>query len=418
MGKLNDKAVAAKQPESKQTAYADGDGLVLIVKPNGTKLWWLRYRFGGKAKTLSLGVYPAVSLKTAREWALDARKLLAGGVDPNEVKKESKAEKAVVEVETFSKVMDELLQAKRNRASEKHCDDYRRSMELHVLPSFGGRDIKSIGALEIIKLGKDVEDSGRYLAHRIIQRIGEVMDFAVATGRRDQNPVTKMTHQTIAPAVRENNPAIGMDDLPEFLRDLAKYRGYPITILLMRFIMLTACRTGEARDLIWDWVDIEKKLITIPPSGYKTGKKKINAGKVDVSPHFIPLSHQVVDLLAEARELTGNSGGKYVFPKYRNYATKASENAVSNALANIADGKWKGRQSGHGFRRLARTAWGNHGGWSFEAMERQLAHTVGSSTVTAYDKAERIEERSKMLQWWADRVDAAACDKVVQFKRA
>lgn len=416
MGKLNDKAVAAKQPQAKQCAFADGDGLVLIVKPNGTKLWWLRYRYEGKAKTLSLGVYPAVSLKTAREWSMEARKLLAAGIDPNEVKKESKIEKVVTEVEIFSKVMDELLAAKRNRASEKHCEDYRRSMELHVLPAFGGRDIKTISALEIIELGKKTEAAGRYLAHRIIQRVGEVMDFAVATGRREQNPVTKMTHSTIAPAIRENNPAISMDDLPDFLRDLSKYRGYPITILLMRFIMLTACRTGEARDLVWDWVDLDKNMITIPPNGYKTGKKKINSGRVDVSPHFIPLSVQVVNLLREAQELTGNSGGKYVFPAYRNYVMKASENAVSNALANIAEGKWKGRQSGHGFRRLARTAWGNHGGWSFEAMERQLAHSVGSSTVTAYDKAERLEERANMLQWWADRIDAAGCEKVVQLK--
>lgn len=418
MGKLNDKAVLAKKPTGKTQVFSDGDGLTLVVKPTGAKLWWLRYRFEGKARTLSFGAYPAVSLKDARDWTIDARKMLAAGVDPNQVKKESK-EKVIIEVETFSKVMDELLQAKRNRASEKHCDDYRRSMELHVLPTFGKRDIKEISAIEIIALGKKTEDSGCYLAHRIIQRVGEVMDFAVATGRRDQNPVTKMTHTTIAPAVRENNPVISIIELPEFLRDFAKYRGYPITILLMRFVMLTACRTGEARDLVWDWVDLNKKLITIPPSGYKTGRKAVNSGSASrATPHFIPLSNQVVALLQEAQALTGNAGGKYVFPAYRNYAMKASENAVSNALANIAEGKWKGKQSGHGFRRLARTAWGNHGGWSFEGMERQLAHTVGNSTVIAYDKAERLDERARMLQWWADRVDAAGCDKVIQLKRA
>lgn len=418
--KLNDKMVQAAKPADKDYKIADGGGLFLLVRPSGVKLWRMKYRVGGKEKLLSFGEYPIVTLKDVRNYANDARRLLAGGIDPAQVKKDAAVaiKEAIKPVETFKKVMNELLDAKRNRASEKHCDDYRRSMELHVLPSFGSRDIKEIGAMEIIALGKKTEDSGRYLAHRIIQRVGEVMDFAVATGRRDQNPVTKMTHSTIAPAVRENNPAIGMDDLPEFLRDLAKYRGYPITILLMRFIMLTACRTGEARDLVWDWVDLDKKLITIPPSGYKTGKKKINAGKVDVSPHFIPLSNQVVDLLREAQELTGNSGGKYVFPKYRNYATKASENAVSNALANVAEGKWKGRQSGHGFRRLARTAWGNHGGWSFEAMERQLAHTVGSSTVIAYDKAERLDERAKMLQWWADQIEASGTAKIIELKRA
>lgn len=418
--KLNDKMVQAMKPEEKDYKKADGGGLFLLVRPSGVKLWRMKYRIAGKEKLLSFGEYPIVTLKDARNYANDARRLLAAGVDPGQMKKDAAAavKEAVKPVETFSKVMDELLAAKRNRASEKHCDDYRRSMELHVLPSFGSRDIKEIGAMEIIALGKKTEDAGLYLAHRIIQRVGEVMDFAVATGRREQNPVTKMTHQTIAPAIRENNPAISINELPDFLHDLSKYRGYPITILLMRFIMLSACRTGEARDLAWDWVDLDKKLITIPPSGYKTGKKKINSGKVDVSPHFIPLSNQVVDLLREAQELTGNSDNEYVFPKYRNYKMKASENAVSNALANVADGKWKGKQSGHGFRRLARTAWGNHGGWSFESMEKQLAHTVGSSTVTAYDKAERLDERARMMQWWADCIDQAACDKVVKFKSA
>ena len=288
--KLNDKTVQAAKPTDKPYKLSDGGGLYLQVLKSGSKSWRLKYRAGGVEKRMTFGLYPDVTLKDARNYASDARRLLAGGVDPGQIKKDAAAaiKDAVRPVETFSKVMDELLAAKRNRASEKHCDDYRRSMELHVLPAFGGRDIKDIGALEIIALGKKTEDAGRYLAHRIIQRVGEVMDFAVATGRRDQNPVTKMTHATIAPSVRENNPAISLDELPDFLRDLAKYRGYPITILLMRFMMMTACRTGEARDLVWDWVDLDKKLITLPPNGYKTGRKNVNSGKSAV-PHFIPL---------------------------------------------------------------------------------------------------------------------------------
>ena len=417
--KLNDKLIQAIKPTDKDFKISDAAGLFLLVRPSGVKLWRLKYRVAGKEKLLSFGQYPETTLKEARQYAADAHKLIGQKVDPMQIKKAAinAIKVAAKPVETFSKVMDELLDAKRHRASEKHCDDYRRSMELHVLPTFGKRDIKEIGALEIIELGKKTENAGCYLAHRIIQRIGEVMDFAVATGRRDFNPVTKMTHQTLPPAVRENSPAIEMSELPDFMRDLAKYRGYPITILLMRFIMMTACRTGEARDLIWDWIDFDKKLITIPPSGYKTGRKKINSGNA-ATPHFIPMSHQVIELLEETRTLTGNSGEKYVFPSYRNYNMKASENAVSAALANIAAGKWKGRQSGHGFRRLARTAWSNHGEWSFEAMERQLAHTVANSTVTAYDKAERLDERARMLQWWADQIEAAGTAKIIQLKRA
>lgn len=421
MGKLNDKMVIAAKPETKDYKMADGDGLFLLVKSNGSRLWRMKYRIAGKEKLLSFGQYPVITLREAREQAFQARKLMANGADPMQVKKEAQA--AVIEatkpVETFEKVLGELCEAKGKRASTKHVDDYHRSMELHVLPRFGKRDVTSITAMEIIEQGKKVEASGKYLAHRIIQRIGEVMDFAVATGRREQNPVTKMTHSTIAPHARENNPAIAMSDLPAFLKDLEGYRGFPITIMMLRFVMLTACRTGEARDLVWEWVDLDNGLITIPPSGYKTGRKAINSGRASsATPHMIPISSQVDALLREARELTGNKGEQYVFPAYRNWAGKASENAVSNALSNIGGGKWKGRQSGHGFRRLARTAWGDSGMWSFEGMERQLAHAVGNATVAAYDKAERLDERRKMMQWWADQVAMCATGKVVPFRRA
>lgn len=421
MGKLKDTEVRAAKPRDKEYKLSDGDSLFLIVTTGGSRLWRFRYRFEGKEKTLAFGKYPEITLLEARERTAQARKLLANGCDPMQVKQDAAdAVKAAEKpVETFEKVSFELCDIKSHRASEKHVSDYRRSLELHVLPAFGKRDIKDITALEVIALGKKVEEKGRYQAHRIIQRIGEVMDYAVATGRREQNPVTKMTHTTIAPHERENNPAISIDDLPAFLKDLSVYRGYPITILMLRFVMLTACRTGEARDLLWSWVDLDKKLITIPPDGYKTGRRAINSGRAaSAKPHLIPLAEQVVDLLRDAQELTGNTSNKHVFPAYRNWNMMASENAISNALANIGMGKWKGRQSGHGFRALARTEWSDSGKWSFESMELQLAHQFKNATVSAYDKSERLEERGRMLQWWADRIDAAGCSKVTILKRA
>lgn len=417
MGRLNDKAVAAAKAGAKQVKISDGDGLALILKPNGTKLWWFRYRYGSKEKTLALGEYPLVSLKDARQRTQDARKLLSNGIDPMAKKKavQNALKEAGKPIETFEKLLDELCAAKAKRASERHVQDYRRSMELHVLPKFGKRDINGITAVEIIGHAKKVETRGRYLAHRIVQRIGEVMDFAVATGRREQNPVTKMTHQTIAPHCRENNPAISEAELPQFLCDLDKYRGFGITKLMLRFMMHTACRTGEARDLIWDWVDLENRIITIPPSGYKTGRKAINSGRAaQAKSHLIPISDQVVTLLQKAQEMTENKGAQYVFPLYRNYASKASENAISSAIANMG---WKGRQSGHGFRRLARTAWGDSGKWSREAMERQLSHSVGDATEAAYDKAERLDERREMLQWWSDRIESFEVAQVVPFRK-
>ena len=176
-------------------------------------------------------------------------------------------------------------------------------------------------------------------------------------------------------------------------------------------MMLTACRTGEARDLLWDWVDMKDALITIPATGHKSGRKAINGRKKEPKPHLIPLSTQAIELLEDARELTGNAGDQYIFPTYNNHAGKASENAISNALANIAGGKWRGRQSGHGLRRLARTAWGESELFSFEAMETQLAHKLNDKTVAAYDHAQLLQTRRKMLQWWADQVSEAGLHK-------
>jgi integrase len=420
MGKLSEKAVQAAKPTAADRKISDGDGLFLLVKTNGTRLWRMKYRFAGKEKLLSFGAYPEVGLKDARQCCFEARKLLGQSIDPSAEKKAAKARliESAQPVATFEVVMDELIEAKAKRSTEKHIQDYRRSMELHVLPKLGNKGIQEITAIEVIELGKSTEARGKYLAHRIIQRIGEVFDYAVATGRRDQNPVTKMTHATISPHARENNPAISERELPLFLHDLEVYRGFYITKLSLRFLLLTACRTGEMRDLIWEWVDLENKLITIPATGYKTGRKSINQGKAG-KPHFVPLSSQVVALLREAQSLTGNSGAQYIFPTHRNFDTKASENVISSAIANMGvDGRWKGKQSGHGFRRLARTSWGESGKWSYEAMERQLAHSVGNATVSAYDKAERLEERKEMLQWWANRIDELAKGaKVLELKR-
>lgn len=418
--KLGDKEIKAAKPKAKAYKLADGGGLYLEVLPTGSKSWRLKYRIGGIEKRMTFGLYPVVTLKDARDRAHEARKLLTNSVDPMQVKKDAVAaiRAAAAPIDTFEIVMDLLLVAKKMRASEKHVDDYRRSMEIHVLPTFGNRDIRGISAIEIIALGKKTEDAGRYQAHRIVQRIGEVMDFAVATGRREQNPVTKMTHTILAPHTRENFPAISMDELPESLRDLSRYRGFPITILMLRFMMLTACRTGEARDMVWGWVNMKDALMTIPPTGHKSGRKAINKKKKEPKPHLIPLSMQALELLEEARELTGNTGDQYIFPKYSNYAGKASENVISNALANIGGGKWKGRQSGHGLRRLARTTWGESELFSFEAMETQLAHAIKNETVAAYDHAQLLQTRGKMLQWWADKISAAGSAKVLEFKKA
>lgn len=419
---LTDKELQALKPKEKSYKKADGHGLYIEVLPSGGKSWRLKYRIGGIEKRITLGLYPVVSLKKARDKAHEARGLLSDGVDPGQAKKDiaivAKASSSTSK--TFTVVLNELLAVKTKRVSEKHISDYKRSMEMHVLPCLGKKDITEIKASEIIELGQKTEDAGLYLAHRIIQRIGEVMDYAVTLGYREMNPVTKKTHTILTQHVRKNNPAIEFKYMPEFLHDLSKYRGYPTTIGLLKFVMFSGCRTGEARDLRWTWVDFEKRLISIPPEFHKSGRTAIRKGKTGKALpwHLIPISSQILEVLQEVQEITKNSGDKFVFPLYRNYALKASENVLSGALANIAGGKWKGRQSGHGFRGLAKTSWKESELWSYDAMELQLAHAYLTATEEAYDSAKLLDSRTKMLSWWGSKIIDAEVSKIVDLKTA
>ncbi|MDO9053938.1 MAG: integrase arm-type DNA-binding domain-containing protein [Gallionella sp.] len=224
---LTEKELLNLKPEAKGYKRADGHGLYIEVLPSGGKSWRLKYRFGGKEKRITFGLYPVVSLKKAREEAFIARQLLSNGIDPGQAKKSiaTALKVASSSSKTLKLVLDELLAVKIKRVSEKHLSDYKRSMEMHVLPFLGERDIADIKADEIIKLGQKTEEAGLYLAHRIIQRIGEVMEFAVTLGYREMNPVTKKTYLMLTQHVRTNNPAIDFCDMPEFLHDLSKYRG-------------------------------------------------------------------------------------------------------------------------------------------------------------------------------------------------
>jgi hypothetical protein len=268
MSKLNAAQVLAVKSRENDYKLADGDGLYLLVKTNGTKLWRQKYRFAGSEKLLSHGKFPVITLAEARNLAIDAKRLIAQNIDPAKLKKDAKDALKVIpnRKDTFRDVAKEVFDEKKDKCSPKHADNYERSVELHLMPALGDRPIAEIGALELLDVCENVSKRGVYLAHRIAQRAAEIMEYAVLTERRDYNPLSsKAIHKKLKKCPNTVHfRAINHNRLPAFYHDLYESRAFPITKLLIEFVMHTFLRTGEARRLEWSMINFEHKLIDFP----------------------------------------------------------------------------------------------------------------------------------------------------------
>ena len=387
--KLTALGVGRAIPASSQFKLFDGGGLHLVVTPSGGKLWRLAYRFQGKEKTLSIGAYPVITLAEARERAHDAKRLLSNGVDPSALKKAEKVADAPAPVlPTFKDVALEVIAQKRLRCTENYVDGYLRSLEIHLFPSLGDRPVKEIGALEIMKVCKQAEAAGQYMAHKLAQRAGEVFDHAVLTERRESNPINKATHKALSRHQQKSFAAITAAELPDFMTALREYRGFPLTKLMIEFLLHVFVRTMEARRLEWPMIDMQKRIITIP------GGRELNRKNVPL----IPISDQVAAILEKAKGITGGHG--YVFPMFRDHSRMASENVITAALSGMG---YHEQMTGHGFRSLARTTIQEAGGFHGDVIELQLGHSVARNDVeAAYKRVEYWSERVRMMQWWSN----------------
>ncbi len=384
--KLTDAAIRRLPPGAKR--YSDGGGLFLQVDANGVRRWIFRIYTGGKETMTSFGTYPEVTLAEARGRAEEGRKLKRQGVNPVEHKRDEKA-KQLAETVTFQQVAEMLLDAKKSRCTERYIAESARMFERHAYPTFGSRAIGGIAPREVIALAQSTEKAGRYLAHRVTARMAEIFEYAISLGFLQHNPVNRATHKSVKPHERKNMAAIGYDELPDMLARFDEYRGFKITKLAFRFLMLTFVRTGEMRQLRWQWVDIENRQIVIPASAMKARRD-----------HTIPLSDQSVSILNEAHKLTGKF--QLVFPTPSDFSKPLSENAILDVLKRIGYG---GKMTGHGFRSLARSKLAEEG-FSRDALELQLAHSVSKdATEAAYNRATHMDERRRMMQRWADLVD-------------
>ncbi|AWS55633.1 tyrosine-type recombinase/integrase [Proteus mirabilis] len=400
---LTDAKVRAAKPLDKSYKLTDGDGMHLMVHTNGSKYWRLQYRFGGKQKMLALGVYPDISLAEAREKRDAARKLIANGFDPSEKRKEVKEEQQK-EFNTFEKVARDW-HASNKKWSEGHSNRVLKSLEDNIFATLGKRNIVELKTRDLLEPIKAVEVSGRLeVAARLQQRVTAIMRYAVQSGLIDYNPAQDMAG-AVATGKRVHRAALELKRLPELLQRIDDYKGRPLTKLAVKLTLLVFIRSSELRFARWDEIDFDNAMWTIPAEREAIeGVKYSHRGSKMRTTHLVPLSRQAIEILKQIYQFSGNN--ELIFIGDHNPRKPMSENTVNNALR-VMGYDTKTEVCGHGFRTMACSSLIESGLWSKDAVERQMSHQERNSVRAAYiHKAEHIDERRLMVQWWADYLDA------------
>jgi integrase len=383
---LTDTAIRNKKAGPKPVKLFDQGGLFVIITPNGGKWWRFKYKYQGKEKLLSLGTYPDTPLTAARRKRDDARKLLAAGTDPSAHRKAEKAE--LHSDNSFEGVAREWLVKNAPKWSQAQPERILRRFELYIFPALGKRPAGQISAPELLKALRPLEEQGIIeTAHKTMQSCGQVFRYAIATGRAERDPAADL-RGALSPIVVTHHASItDTRQVGQLLRDITAYDGSFITRCALRFAPLTFVRPGEMRRAEWSEFDFEKREWRIPAERMKMRE-----------PHIVPLSKQAIAILRELQALTG--AGRYLFPGARTITRPMSENTVNAALRRL--GYASDTMTGHGFRSMASTILNEQGTWHRDAIERQLAHGERDAVRAAYNYAEHLPERRRMMQAWAD----------------
>lgn len=381
---LTETAVKVAKPAEKPRKLFDERGLYLFIPPTGARLWRLKYRLSGKEKLLALGAYPDISLKRARERRDEARKLIAEGIDPSAKKKAERQASA----DTFSAIAAEWLELQHKRYKPRSISKTQWMLDDWLSKPLGTRPIREITAAEILAACRRPEAMGkRETAHRVRALAGRIVRYAVATGRAERDPSADL-RGALAPVVVTNYPAITEPKrIGELLRAIDGYQGQPSTAYALKLAPLTFVRPGELRGARWSEFELDSD----------TPQWRIPAERMKMAEqHIVPLSHQAVALLRELHAITGDC--EYLFPSLRSSKRPISDNTVNAALRRLGYGA--DEMTGHGFRAMASTCL-NEQGWHPDLIELQLAHAERDKVRAAYNRAERLTERRKMMQAWA-----------------
>lgn len=392
--------------------HSDGGGLYLHVTAAG-KYWRMNYRLYGKQKTLSLGVYPSISLAQARRGRDEAKKLIAQSIDPSMAKQEAKQAEKLAAANTYETVAREFHKLKAESWSASHAAKWLRMNEMYMFPEMGSMPIASIRAKTVLDALRKVEAKGILSTAQDLQQMaGQVFRYAVQTDRIEQNPVPDLKG-ALKPHIPKSFAAV-LDpaSVSSLLRAIDAYDGQPTTRAALKLSALFFQRPGNIRAMEWAWVDLDNAMLTIPPANMKrTLHQKVNG-----RPHLVPLADQAVEILKELHLLTGH--GRYVFPGARSFKRPMSGGTINAALRRMDFDT--DDHVAHGFRAMARTMLAERmKGIDKDMVEAQLGHGKSGPLGGAYDRAEYMEQRLAMMQTWADYLDKLRIGAdVVQLKTA
>ena len=402
--KLTDSIIRSEKPTDKRKQLADGNGLVLYIMPNGSKLWRYRYRYNGSPKMLSLGEYPTATLKDARAERERVSDLLAQGIDPSIERKEKKLSQAYAIENDFRSVAWAWWDNWKVANSEAHALKVWGIFEKDIFPVFGKYPVENIKPSLVRLAVKRVVERGAYdTAGRVHQYTSAVLSYAFNHELVASNVARDIAVNDLIPRRKKQSMGrVDLKDLPQLLQDIQAYDGNAITKIAIQLLSLTFVRTKELIQATWDEIDFIGKVWRIAPERMKMG-----------TAHIVPLSAQTLDLLGELKKITG--GSKHLFPSVKGDGKTMSNNTILFALYRMG---YKDRMTGHGFRGVASTALREQG-FSRDVVELQLSHLVGNEVERAYNTMELLAERTAMMQVWADYLDAQrGIGQVIKMKQA
>ncbi len=396
---LTDTEIRKVKPTEKPQKISDGGGLFLLVTPQGGKLWRLAYRFAGKQKTLAFGEYPTIGLADARGKREEAKKQLANGIDPSATKKAAKTANQDAVANSFEVIAREWHGTHMANKSEDHAKKTLINFEKDIFPWLGKLPITSIEAPDVLSVVKRIEQRGaNEIAAKAKRSIGQVFRYAIATGRAVRNPVPDLQGAFIPTTVKHHAAITDPTQIGALLRACEGYTGHFATRCALRLSFLVMLRPGEVRKAEWTEIDLDRAEWRIPAEKMKMREE-----------HIIPLSRQAIEIFEEIKPLANSS--RFVFPSVRSHARPMSENTITGALRRL--GYTGAEMTAHGFRGMASTRLNEAHLFHPDAIERQLAHGEQNSVRAAYNRAQYLPERVKMLQWWADYLDSLKAGAVI-----
>ncbi|EKN6151166.1 integrase domain-containing protein [Yersinia enterocolitica] len=382
---LSHNEILKAKPQDKDFTLHDGNGLFLLVKTSGKKLWRLRYQrpASDKRTNVSLGAYPALSLADARQIRDDKLTLLARGIDPQEKEEQQAEERQIAQESIFQNVAQKWFSLKKTHVSEEHAKDIWRSIEKDILPSIRNTPVQDIKARTLIQTLEPIKARGALeTVRRLVQRINEIMIYAVNVGLIDANPASGIGNAFERPK-KQHMPTIRPEELPKLMRTIAMSNLSIPTRCLLEWQLLTLIRPAEASATTWAEIDIENKQWCIPAERMKAKRD-----------HIVPLSEQALEILEIMRPISAHQ--EYVFPSRNNPKKPMNSQTANAALKRIGYG---GKLVAHGLRSIASTAM-NEAGFNADVIEAALSHSDKNEVRRAYNRSTYLEQRIDLLSWW------------------